>query len=80
MKYLILFANLRDNLQIRYLGRQIFPGKGEAFVEAFSNAVKSDKWGYLVVDLHNYTPDELRLRSKIFPDDDAIIVYSPNKV
>ena len=73
--YLIIFKNPRDVSQVEHLGRQMFPNKAKYFRAAFADAT-SRKYGYLLIDLLTTTPDELRLRTSIFPDDkDSTIVY-----
>ena len=77
VKYMILFANPRDNLQISYLGRQIFPGTNR-LREVFEDATKTQEWGYLVIDLQPKTENDYRLRTNIFPsdiDDTGVIIY-----
>lgn len=74
-QYLILMKNPGDRLQIKTLGRQIFPGS-KHFEEAFEDAT-SKPFGYLLVDLTQMTPDNYRLRTEIFPDDKHMIVYVP---
>ena len=66
--YLVLFKNPRDVAQISHLGRQIFPKRVKFFNEVFEDAT-SQPYGYLLIDLRTTTPDELRLRTAIFPDD-----------
>lgn len=78
VKYIVLFANPRDTMQIKYLGRQIFPSNGERLYEAYVDAVNR-MWGYLLVDLNHNTRPELRLRSNIFPDEGDMIIYIPCK-
>lgn len=69
--YLILFRNLRDVTQISTLSRQIGLGKG--MIEAYKDAT-SEPYSYLCVDLCPHSTDEqLRLRSKIFPDEYTIV-------
>jgi hypothetical protein len=70
--YLVLFKNPRDSAQIAHLGRQIFPERVKYFREAFADAT-SRPYGYLLVDLKTTTPDDLRLRTDIFPDKDTIV-------
>lgn len=65
--YLILFKNLRDGQQIVNLGRQIYPGKGQNLVEAYTDAT-SHPYNCLVVDMSPHTEDRYRLRSNIFDD------------
>jgi hypothetical protein len=77
VKYLVLFANPRDNLQVSYLGRQLFPGKSERLVEAYLDAVSDQSRGYILIDLHSASLDQYRLRSRIFPWDDFMVIYLP---
>ena len=75
-QYFVLFHNFRDSSQINTLGRQMFPGKGQILQEAYNDSTKSEKYGYLVVDLSPHSDDTYRLRTKIFPGEDCI-VYQP---
>ncbi|MEW8544160.1 MAG: hypothetical protein AB2693_11555 [Candidatus Thiodiazotropha sp.] len=74
-KYYILFKNHRDALQIQHFARQVYPLKSKFFMSAYHLATEP-RWGYLVVDLHNLSNDEYRLRTNIFPNEDTII-YQP---
>lgn len=68
----------RDRSQIIHLGRQIYPENSAFIKEIFSDAT-SKSYRYLLFDLTQTTPDHLRYRSNIFPDDDPkYIVYVPN--
>lgn len=68
--YLVLYKNPRDKGQIGVLGRQMYPAQWREFLAAFQNATESP-YSYLLVDLMPGTPDEYRLRSHIFPSDEA---------
>jgi hypothetical protein len=70
--YIILFQNLRDCSQIQRLGQQIFPGHGNFLVESYKDALQKP-YGYLVVDLSPRAEEGFRLRTNIFPGEDAII-------
>jgi hypothetical protein len=67
--YLVLFKNPRDASQSSHLGRQIYPDDAKYFREAFDDAT-SKPYGYLLIDLRTTTPDDLRLRTSVFADDD----------
>ena len=68
--YLVLFRNPRDNHQVRHLARQMYPGKrSQSMIEAFEDATSCTPYGVLVVDLKPTTPDCLRLRSNILPEE-----------
>jgi len=74
--YIILMKNPQGFLQIRTLGTHLFPGKLPYFLEAYIDAVDQNQYGYLFINMKPNTPDELRLSTKIFPNEDTII-YIP---
>lgn len=76
--YIFLMKNVRDQSQIANLGRQIYPRESESFLESYDDATEKP-FGYLLVDLTQTTPRELRLRSKITPPEFPIVVYIPKK-
>ena len=63
--YIVLFKNPRDVSQITHLASQMYPGKGVYMKEAYKLST-TKPFGYLLVDLKQDTPDEMRLRSDIF--------------
>ena len=67
-QYITLFRNPRDRLQISILARQMYPGNQKFMTESYYDATK-EPYGYLLVDLRPETPDDFRLRSKIFPNE-----------
>lgn len=71
--YICLTKATGDTLQIQNFARQIFPGKFNYFWEAYEDAVKSQPYGYLMIDLHPTTRDDRRLCTNIF--DDSIVYY-----
>lgn len=70
--YLILFRNARDASQIATLGRQVYPGRGNAVVEAYNDATKS-RYGYILLDFNPHSHEELRMRTNIFPEETTIV-------
>jgi hypothetical protein len=76
-KYIVLLKNPPDKLQIRNLARQVFLENVNYFNESYEDATK-DAHGYLLLDLSQQTPDNLRLRTNIFPDE-TTVVYTPIK-
>ena len=70
--YTILMKNLRDVSQVGILGRQLYPGRGKAFLKAYEDAVGS-KEGYLIVDTSPHGDDRYRLRSRVFPGQDPLV-------
>jgi len=61
----VLMSNCRDKAQVQTLGRQLGYAR---LLDAYVMACK-DPYSHFVIDLHNDTPSNLRLRSSIFPDD-----------
>jgi hypothetical protein len=68
--------NPRDKQQIKYLAKQIFADNSKYLIEAYNDATKNP-YGYLVIDLTAETPDEYRLRTRIYPDESKNIRFSP---
>lgn len=71
-KYMVLFKNPRDKLQIATLARQMYPGNVNFFMEVFADATNKPH-GYLVLDLNANTPDSYRLRTGLFPPDLPVV-------
>lgn len=76
--YLVCFKNPRDRAQIKHLARQVYPENPKFVEEAYMDATR-DPHGYLLIDLKQSTPEEMRIRSTIFPDDPVNYVYLPKK-
>ena len=79
--YFILMRMLRDKKQILTLVHQMFSDNPKYAKEAILGATK-EPYSYVVLDTRQTTPDELRIRTKIFPEDwtagfYAQIVYLP---
>ena len=69
--YVVLFNNIRDKLQVRYLGSQVFPGKTKVFMKSYTDAMK-EPHGYLLIDMTAAINDEYRLRTDIFPGEEMM--------
>ena len=67
-QYMIVFKNPRDVTQMTTLAKQMYPGRVKFVQEAFADATASP-YGYLLIDLKHNTPDDMRLRTSILPDD-----------
>ena len=65
-----------DSPQLANLARQMYPGRGAFVQEAFADATASP-YGYLLIDLKQNTPDDMRLRTSVLPDDAHQWVYVP---
>jgi hypothetical protein len=71
-QYFVIFRNIRDGNQIKCLSRQLFPCSPTKVVQAYEDAVK-EKHGYLVIDMHPYSDDKYRLRTKILQHEDCVV-------
>jgi GTPase SAR1 family protein len=80
--YIILMKNPRDTSQINYIARQMDPLSWRFIVDSFRQATENS-FGYLLFDLRQDTPQNLRFRTRITPDQStsnklAPIVFQPN--
>ena len=66
--YLVIFKNPRDASQVTHLAKQMYPGHVRYLQEVFADAT-SEAYGYLFIDLKQETPEHLRLRTKIMPNE-----------
>ena len=69
-QYLFLFKSPRAAQQVTVLARQLYPG-GKAvqnFVAAYRHATQRP-FSYLLVDLKPDTPDRLKVRANVLPDE-----------
>ena len=64
--YIMVFRNPRDSLGITTLAKQMFPKHTDYLMEAFRDAT-SKPYGYLLIDCHQLTPEDIRLRTNILP-------------
>lgn len=69
---LIVFRNPRDSLGISTLARQMFPKHTNYLLESFHDAT-SKTYGYLAIDCHQLTPENLRLRTNILSGERQIV-------
>ena len=76
-QYLVVFKNPRDVQQITSLASQMYGTNSQVLKAAFRDATAKPH-GYLLIDLRQETPDSMRLRTNIFPDDDdGVVIYEP---
>lgn len=70
--YFVVFKNPRDSAQVKYLGAQLSPGKGNAdfLWESYKLATR-DPHGYLLLDLRQETSEKLRVLSHVLPTEKA---------
>ena len=75
-QYIVVFKNPRDVSQMTTLAKQMYSGRVKFVQEAFADAT-STPYGYIFVDLKQDTPEDLRLRMSMLPDDAVQYVYMP---
>lgn len=73
--YLILFKQPRDKFQISVLSRQMNPSNPKFLLESYLNATEPAH-SYLLLDFKQNCPENLRVRTKIFPDE-TLEIYVP---
>lgn len=76
--YIVLFKNPRDRAQIQHLARQVYPTNPRFLQDAYYDATLIPH-GYLLLDLKQATPENCRVRTCLFPNDPAHIVYVPKE-
>ena len=70
--YFVIFRNPRDSLGTRStLAKQMFPGRTDYLMESFCDATNRP-YGYLLIDRHQITPENMRLRTNILPGERQI--------
>ena len=72
----IILTRTAHMLQIRTLAQQLFPRQLDYMLSAYKLASEAP-YGYLLLDLHPATNPLLRLRTRIFPDDDDRTIFLP---
>jgi hypothetical protein len=63
-----MFNNPRDKSQIYHLARQMYPTNSLFLVDAYTEVTK-EPHSYLMLDLKQKTPENLRVQTNIFPEE-----------
>ncbi|KAL3098932.1 hypothetical protein niasHT_024687 [Heterodera trifolii] len=71
--YLVLMRNPAGALQIRTIANHLFPSRTAHFIEAYRDACTKN-FGYLLVDMHPETPEEIRLRTNIYEQKQIVYI------
>lgn len=75
--YIFLMKNPREKQQINTLARQISPENSRFICESYKDATENP-YGYLLLDLHQTTPEQYRVRTNIFSNEfPQNVVYLP---
>ncbi len=70
--YFCLFKNPRDKTLIRHIAYQFSPDNPDFLISSFNDAV-SNPYGYLFLDFKQTTPDNMRVRTKIFSYEQGMV-------
>ncbi len=70
--YIILFKNYRDSNQVKCLGSQLFPSKGQYFMDAYEKATHK-LYGYLCIDIHPRSDKKYQLRTNILKGEYPVV-------
>jgi GTPase SAR1 family protein len=73
--YIVLMSNPRETLQVKTLSTQIDGANQNFILNCYIDATKGKPFSYLFLDFDQNTPDELRVRTNIFPDESPKYVY-----
>jgi hypothetical protein len=76
--YIVLMKNPRDKQQIKLLANQICGGQENYIFDAYKNATEFSAYSYLMLDLNQTTPVELRVRTNVLEKEYPSIVYCEN--
>ena len=69
-KYIVLFKNVRDVNQVKYLGQQVLgSGGGKILDYIVLDVTKDNKFGYVILDMHPLGDDKVRILTSIFSDE-----------
>ena len=76
--YLLLFKSPRNSSKIIHLAKQISPYDIEFIVKSYKEATR-EPYSYLFFDFRQSTPEDIRIRSKIFPSQGIMTVHMNEK-
>ncbi len=69
-KYQVIFKNPRDRSSATHFAKQFDPGHGTRFMQIYDEAT-AKPYSYLLGDFDQSTPEDFRLRSNIFMENDT---------
>jgi hypothetical protein len=82
VNYIVLFKNPNNGNQASRFFNQIAPEHSKALLKVYQKVTKKP-YSYLLFDLHQETPDEIRVRTNILPHESSngvrglVTVYAP---
>ena len=76
--YIIMFKNIRDKRQIKVFAQQFMPQNTKFVTEVYARAME-DSYAHLIFDLHQSTPETMRVYDRFNNPDKFIRVFQPKK-
>lgn len=82
VNYIILFKNPTNSKHASRFFNNIAPDSSKALMKVYQKVTKKP-YSYLLFDLHQETPDEIRIRTNVFPHETSVgvrgsvTVYAP---
>ena len=70
--YIVLMSNPRETLQIKTLSSQIDGSNSQFVFNCYKDATKDRPYSYLFLDFDQNTPENVRVRTNIFPNEESI--------
>ncbi len=71
--YIVLMSNPRENMAIKTLSNQIDGANSSFILNSFNDATKNLPYSYLLLDFDQNTPEDVRVRTNIFPNEEQIV-------
>jgi len=68
-KYFFILRTMRDLLQVKNFGVQLYPQNLSFFMKVYSECTKIKPYSYMFVSCHQEDNPQIRLRSSVWPDD-----------
>ena len=72
-KYITIHRSPRALMQLNLINSQIFPNSKKFLAQVYVDVMKEDPFGYIVIALTAHCPEELKIRMRIFPNEETIV-------
>jgi hypothetical protein len=71
-QYLFIFKSPRASCQVSHLAKQLCPGKSKSLQEVYDDCTR-EPYSYMLIDLKPDTPQCLRYRTHVLPDEGYLV-------
>ena len=68
--YIVLMSNPRETKQIRILSSQVDVENSKFIWDCYKDATKDKPYSYLFLDFDQETPEKIKVRTNIFPNEE----------